>query len=202
MKIPCETIVRMAHLLPSPNVEIDPIFRTLRLENGKIIATDRRFMAIEQLSERFEGVYHLAVTDVFLAQCKVEAPFSGVFDAVPTPPLRYTTGKTTFGWSPSDNLGVYPDGPTAFDNWYQMVVAPCIEPAAVSRGGMMWLLDDIQRLAASSPSGTVVFEQNIDCDNRPSVVRDLDTPDWCGFFLPRLHNGAWLGGATVPGWLK
>lgn len=202
MKIPCETIVRFSNLLPSPNVDIDPIFRTIRLDNGKIIATDRRFMAIEQLPEKFEGVFHISLPDDLLEQCRTETQFSSKIDIIATPVLGHITAKTTLGWSPPGNIGVFPAAVTDFDYWRNRVVAPCLEPAAVSRGGMLWRLDDIVRLAACSPSGDVIFEEHIDCESRPTVVRDIHSYDWCGFFLPRLHDGAYHAAATLPGWLK
>lgn len=200
MKIPCETIVRMARLLPSPNVEIDPIFRTLRFDNGKVIATDRRYMAIEKI-EPFDGVFHLMVTPELLAQCEQEAPYGSALELAVIP-MVCITAKTTYGWMAPANLGVFPAVSTAYDMWYSAIVAPCVTPAAEPRGGMIWTVDDLIRLAQTSPSGVVVFESVIDCESRPTVVRDISTYDWCGFFLPRLHDGAYHAAASLPGWLK
>jgi hypothetical protein len=200
VKIPCETIVRMSHLLPSPTAEVEPIFRTLRLDNGKIIATDRRFMAIEQI-EPFEGVYHISVPDALLAACQSEAQYSGVLTVTPMPGMPFITAVTTMGFN-GGNIGVFPSGPTDYDKWHEMVVAPCASPVAAPQGGMLWQLDDMVRLAACAPSGVVIFEGMIDAINRPTVVRDVNSPDWCGFFLPRISNGIFHAPATVPGWLK
>jgi hypothetical protein len=199
MKIPCETIVRMARLLPSPNVEIDPIFRTLRFDNGKLIATDRRYMAVEKI-EPFDGVFHVVVTPELLTQCEQEAAYASTLELAVVPGYL-VTGKTTYGWL-SPNIGVFPTTPTDYDKWYSEVVAPCVTPAVEPRGGMIWTVDDLSRLAATSPSGVVVFESIIDCESRPTVVRDLSTYDWCGFFLPRLHDGAYHAAAALPGWLR
>lgn len=200
MKIPCETIARLAHLLPSPNEEIDPIFRSFRLDNGKIIVSDRKFMAIEHIGN-WEGVFHIQLDDRTLEQCRSEAQFAGTMEVIPTPALNFTTAKTTMGYAPVGNIGVFPQGANTFDRWVD-IVKQCAEPAAAPRGGMVWRCDAINALAMSSPSGIVVFEETIDVEQRPTIVRDINSPDWCGFYLPRLHDGMHHAAATLPGWLK
>jgi len=199
MKIPCDTIARLSNLLPEKSVEIDDIFRTIRLDNGKVIVSDRRFMAIETV-ENFEGVFHIAVSDALIEQCRVESQFSSFIDIVPNPILQFTTAVTTMGYAPEGNIGVWPNGVTDFDDWHSRVVKPCLEPDGQNRGVLAFDAVGLQRLVSASPSGFLVFEETIDT-TRPMVVRDATSPDWCGFFMPRLNDGLHHTGATVPRWL-
>jgi hypothetical protein len=201
MRIPCETIARLSHLLPKPTDEIDDIFRAFRLDNGKVIATDRVFMAVEYIGG-WEGVFHIRLSDADIEQCRTESAFSSYLEIVPTPAIAFTTAKTSLGYNPPGNIGVYPTEATAYDDWYTRVVQPCITPSDVPRGAMIWRVDAMLALARSSPSGIVVFENIVDVETRAAVVRDINSPDWCGFFMPRLSDGLYHPAAALPGWLK
>lgn len=199
MKIPCDTIARLANVLPGPSADIDPIFHTFRLDNGRVIATDRTIMAVEHVGG-WEGVYHIRLTEADIAQCRTESAFSSVLEIVANPIM--TVAKTTLGYSPTGDIGVRPAGATDFDKWHSAVVAPCATPSDVPRGAMIWRTDQIAALARSSPSGVVVFENIIDVETRSAVIRDINSPDWCGFFMPRLSDGLYHPAAALPGWLK
>lgn len=197
MKIPCETIVRFAQLIdPS---EDDPVFHTIRLDNGQIIASDRKFMAIENIGG-FTGIHHIVVDAALLAQCETEAQYSSYIEITPNDMLKYTVAKTTLGYV-TGNIGVWPAAGNAFDRWRD-VARQCAEPVAAAKGAMIWHTDGLIRLAKASPSGIVVFEQLIDAETRPTIVRDINSPDWVGLFLPRISDGMYHGAAMLPGWLK
>jgi hypothetical protein len=200
MKIPCDTIARLAHVLPTDSDEIDDIFRTFRLDNGKIIATNRMLMAVESLPDKFDGVYHIRLTDADIAQCRTEAAYNSMLDVVVTPVM--TVAKTSYGYSPAGDIGVRPAAATDFDQWYDRIVKPCATPSDVPRGAMIWRTDQIVALACSAPSGIIVFESVIDVETRAAVMRDINNPDWCGFFMPRLNDGLYHGAAALPGWLR
>lgn len=195
IKIPCQTIVRMMRVVEGAT---DPIFQTLRLDHGQIVASDRKFIVVENLSP-FTGVYHITVDAALLAQCETETQFSSVLDVIPNPALGFTMAKTTMGYT-TGNIGVFP-GKSEFDRWRE-VIAPCAEPAAMAVGGMLWEAAAIARLAAASPSGHVIFEELIDTQNRPTIMRDINDHEWCGFFWPTVSDGRYHSPATLPGWLK
>ncbi len=195
--ISCDTIARLASLIPTDG---ESIIQTLRLDNGRAIATDRKFCAVESIAP-FEGVFHVRLTAALVKQCEIERQFSSTVSIVPNAALKWTTARTSLGYDVTENIGVYPDEPTAFDRWYELIVKPCLTPATQSKGAMVCTVDEVTRLAATSPSGSLVFEQFIDV-SRPTILRDINSPDWCGFFLPRLNDGIYYAPATVPSWLS
>lgn len=200
INVPCETIVRLSKLLPPADADVEPIIRTLRLDNGRVIATDRMFAAVEQVAP-FEGVFHITVSSALATQCEIETQFSSVLQVTPNPMLQWTSARTSLGYDVTENIGVYPVEPTAFDHWYERIVAPCLTPAPVSRGALVCQAEDVARLAATSPSGLVVFEGHIDI-SRPTLLRDAHSHDWVGFFHPRQDDGIYYAPATVPTWLR
>lgn len=192
MKIPCETIARLAILRG------EGIFASLRLDNGCVIASNRRFMAVERVPP-FQGVAHIAVDDALIEQCRTEAQYASTIEITPNHALKFTVGKTTLGFV-TGNIGVF-DSFGDFDRW-RAVIAPCAEPLTASAGAMIFDTPELAQLVASAPSGAVVFETHINPDARPVLVRDINSPDWCGCFLPRLADGLHHAPAALPGWLK
>lgn len=201
MLIPCETIVRASYIVKKPHEDIDDIFGTIRLENGKLIATNRKFMVVEQITA-FEGTYHVRIDDKLLKQCEEAVSYSGMLEIIPNPALQFTTAKTTMGYTAEGNIGVFPQVHNFFDDWHK-IVEKCSEPLTESSGAMVWNTADVHQLCMASPSGTICFEKyfNVTGD-RPCVVRDISTGDWCGFFVPRIKDGVLHNPAIVPGWLK
>lgn len=200
MKIPCDTLARLSHVLPSSEQEIEAVFRTFRLDNGKVIVSNRRFMAVESV-EPFEGVFHIAATEQLVEQVRTEAQFSSVIDFTPIEALRYTTAITSMDFKISENIGVWPEAPTDFDRWRE-IIEPCNTPLEASSGPLVVDVHELQALALSSPSGRIVFEPYFAPESRPAVVRDADSADWVGFFRARMDDGVHRTGATVPGWCK
>ncbi len=199
MKIPCDTIARLSHLLPEEPSD-DPM-HAFRLENGKIMTTDRSFMAVEEV-ERFEGVFYIRNDPALIEQCRTEAQWSATIEFTPVPAINYTTAITSFGWSVAENIGLWPTEPTDWDKWRDVILSPCLEPLSESQGPMTFVADSLHRLALTSPSGGIVLEQYADPIRRPTVVRDIDTNTWVGFFRARVDDGRQHVSATVPGWLR
>lgn len=196
IQIPCETIVRLAPIIDR---EAEPVFQTMRLDNGRIIITDRKFGVVERLDHPFTGVFHLHLTDALIEQCRTESAFSSVLTITPNPILQWTSATTTLGWAPPDNLGYYGDR-GQYEQWYDKMVRPCITPATEPNGALVCHASDVARLAATSPSGSVVFERVINTA-RPTLLRDINSPDWVGFFHPRFNDGIYHPPAAVPDWL-
>lgn len=197
MKVPCDTLARLSHLLPEPT---DDPMTHFRLDNGLVIATDRQFMAIEEVGG-WEGVFYIRNTPELIEQCITEAQYNGVMHFSAVPAIRYTTATTTFGRSFTENIGVWPTEPTDYDKWRE-IVERCREPLAESHGPMVFATDALHRLALSSPSGEIVLEQHADPIQRPTVVRDIDSAHWVGFFNARINDGRHHSSATVPGWCR
>lgn len=198
--IPCETIVRFAPIIQRA---VDPQFQMLRLEQGLIVATDRKLLVVEKAVRSFQGQCNLRITDAFVEQCRVEANLAGEVTVIPNDMLKFTTVKTSYGWTTTDNLGVWTDGRTDLDRWRE-VITQCKEPleSAGAGGAMVWSLRDLQVLTAASPSGEVSFERVFNPDQRPTLLRDISVDTWVGCFLPRLSDGVYYPPASLPGWCR
>ena len=200
MKIPCDTIARLSHLLPAPEAEIEESFRCFRLDNGKVIVSNRRFMAIERVGD-FDGVFYIKGDTALIEQCRTEAQWSSVIEFTAVPSLKYTTAITSMGFKIAENIGYWPGMPGDFDKW-PAIVGQCIDPLTESKGPMVFDSHQLFALAQAAPSGAVSLEQCADPDNRPTVVRDIESADWVGFFLARISDWRQHVGASVPGWCK
>lgn len=200
INIPCDTIARLSNLIPKPGADVEDIFRTFRLDNGCIIATNRQFAAVEQLHP-FEGVHHISATDELIQVCTKEAPFGSTLQVLPNDVIKWTTVRTTLGYEFKVSIGVYPPAPTTYDQWYDLIVVPVLKGEPVSNGAMATNITNLSALAASSPSGDVVFEEFIDV-RRPTMMRDANDPRWCGFWMPRAPGSMYATPARVPQWLE
>ena len=201
MKIPCDTIARLSHVVASPDSDVDEAFKCFRLENGKVLASNRSYLVIEEV-ESFTGTFYIRATPELIDQCRTEAQWSGSIDFTPIESLRYTTAITTFGCSISENIGYWPDSPSDFDAWRERIVDPCRTPVPASTGPMVLDLLSLTQLLKAAPSGVVTLEQNLDPRNRPTCVRDVDAAHWVGFFRPWVTDGRSHVAATVPGWCR
>lgn len=196
--IPCETIVRLQSLIASLPASFDPVWSTIRFDNGQAVVSDRCFMAIENI-KAFEGVGHIIVSPEFLAQCVTEAQFNGDALIVINEALSYAVAKTTFGWQ-SDNLFFAGVG-TDFDKW-RAIVKDAAADREKSSGGMFWNAREVAALAETSPSGRIVFAEFIDTAH-PTLVRDVTDYDWLGVFMPRdKPGGSTVRAAEITSWMK
>lgn len=200
ISIPCDTIVRLSNLLPKPGADVEDIFHSIRLDHGRIIVTDRMYAAVEELTP-FKGVYHIRLPDEILEQCRIEAQYSSNLIVTPNEMIKWTVARTTMGFEINESIGVWPTEPTTFDKWFEKLVRPCLTPATLTNGALICDADDIARLAATSPSGRIIFESVIDT-SRPTILRDIDDSRWVGFFWPKLHDGRYHAPASIPRWLE
>ena len=193
--IPCDTVVRLANVLRGIPDTVDPVFRTLRLENGCVIATDRKFMAVEYVGE-FTGTFHFILDEALIAQCKIEAGYNASLSIIYNEVLGYGVAKTALGYTANYNCA-YAGPANDFDRW-RSIVAQTAESSKESVGAMFWDTDGISKLSASSPSGSVVFEEKINT-NRPTLMRDVHDNRWIGIFNPYSSDIAYQP-ATLPTW--
>ena len=175
----------------------DSMFRAIRLDNGQAVATDRSFMAIENIGGP-SGVVHILPDPKLIAQCKTESVFDSKLTITVNEMLKFAVAKTTLGYVHPGNCSIWADGENDFDRW-RSVVMESAAPAMKSSGGMFWVAESIAKLAASSPSGRLVFEENIDV-SRPTLVRDVLDYDWLGVFSPHSIKDLYKP-ATLPTWM-
>lgn len=192
--IRCDTFARLSTILDG---EIEPLFNCIRLDNGQAVATNRMLMAIENIGGP-SGIVHIIADPALIAQCVTEAKFDSRLTITVVEELKFATAKTTLGYIHPGNCSYWPEAVTPFDRWRD-VVMQAKEPALASKGGMFWDAASMSRLASSSPSGRVVFEQNIDT-SRPALIRDVTDYDWLGVFTPFSAKDNFVP-ATIPTWM-
>lgn len=197
--IPCETVVRLSHILSIVAADAEPHFHTIRIEDGLAIVTNKKVMVVEKIGGP-DGVVHLIVSPELLAQCVTETAFASSLTIVTVDALKFATAKTTLGYIHPGNCALWRDGPVEFDRWREIVARLQTRPTAPN-GGMMWYPNNIAAVGNASPSGTVIFEEIIDI-NASVIVRDLHDPNWFGVFNPYSTDDVPYSPATLPGWAK
>lgn len=194
--IPCETFLRLSKVL-TRNPDLQPSWNTLRYDNGCLVVSDRRFMAIEQIGSA-AGIAHIIADEALLAQCEVEAKFNSRLAITVNEMLGFAVGKTSLGYVTPSNLLYTGEVDAGWTRWRDIVLQ-CQEPAKKPNGGMFWDIEGISRLAASSPSGLIVFEEVVDT-NRPTLIRDIKDYQWLGVFHPNSSQDHYSA-AALPSWM-
>lgn len=83
------------------------------------------------------------------------------------------------------------------DDWIKWFT----EPVDKSNGVMFWDLYQVSCLFETSPTGDIVFPDVID-SSKPIIVRDVNSNDWVGAFIPSLDSDKPLKPAKLPEWLN
>ena len=198
--IPCDTFARLTRVVDMESKELKPWFQAVRIDNGIAVATNRVIMAVENISRDNVGVTHVIADPALIAQCASEAPYKSVLTITVNEALKYAVAKTTLGYIHPGNCVVWSDEPNDFNRWRE-IVDLTREPAVKSSGGMYWNAETITKLADSSPSGCLVFEEIVDCTGaRPTIIRDVNDYEWFGIFQP-FGAGQYYSSATLPTWM-
>lgn len=194
--IPCDTFARLSRIFEGQSDLADD-FRTIRIDNGVAVATDRRALAAEKIADSV-GIIHVIGDPALIAQCRTEAAFSSNLSITVNEGLRYAVAKTSLGYVHPANCVLWRNEAGDFDRW-RAIVQQCATPAAASKGGMFWDAELIARLGSTSPTGRLVFEQNIDVTHRPTVIRDVSDDRWFGIFRPFASDERYAP-ASLPTW--
>lgn len=177
----------MTHAAAKPDDETRPHLACVRLEyrGGKAfaIASDSFVMAIYYLGETTEP-------DEFM---NVALPW--------LPDAEYDTLDIE-GWQIAGVCIIegamhttQPDKEPLFTNWWRLIP----DPAKFERG-FIYLQDELfRKLAATSPSGHIVFPAIVD-NTDYMYLRDVYDPNWLGLIHARKKDGC--EPATIPEWLK
>lgn len=166
-----------------------------------MVVSDQKLMVVERMTEVVPEPINLVIDDVLFNQlATVEALYSGHLEIQIVPGTGWVAGKTSYGYTVPYNMHSATARPK-LDCWHE-VLMQCADPAPASNGAMVWNTSDVQRLGQASPSGKVLFETNIACNDRPVLIRDVETADWVGCFQPRFNDGIWRGQAEMPEWCK
>lgn len=198
ISLPCETFLRMSKVIEDLPSDMHPSWSTLRFEDGCVVVTDKSFMAIENFISAKFPAFHIIPDPALLAQCETEAKFNSRMTIVVNEVLKFAVIKTSLGFQTTGNVLFTGEIDPSWAKW-RSVALQCKQPAEKVNGGMFWTCDGIQRLAASSPSGLVVFEEIIDV-NRPTLIRDVKDYHWIGVFHPASMQDHYSP-ATLPSWM-
>ena len=195
--IPCDAIARMSHILAGVPADADTHFRTIRVENGMVIASNRKTLVVELIGGNV-GAMNLIVDTALLAQCVTEATFGSTLTVTVNEVLQFAAAKTTLGYSHPSNVALFSPNVSDMSRWRE-VVEKVRNPAPVAKGGMVWNAEVIAALGRAAPTGALVFEEVIDLE-RPVLVRDLRDPNWFGIFQPFLEDETLFEPALLPSW--
>lgn len=177
--IPCETIYRLSRILITPHENATEWTRTLRIDHGAAIVTNRSVIVIERVIGG-NGIAHLHLTLDLIEQCRKEAAFKSSLTITVNEALRFATAKTSLGYIAPGNCCMWSTAVNELDRWKEIAeqARPIVKK---SKGAMFWNGETIAALAGASPSGAIVFPEHIDI-SLPVVVRDAFDPDWVGLF--------------------
>jgi hypothetical protein len=201
--VPCDVFARLSRVIAFENDDMNEWFRSIRIDNGLAVASNRTIMAVENIhvpNGNPDGIVHIVADPLLIEQCRKEAPFKSFLTITVNEVLRFAVAKTTLGYIHPGNCAVWSDKPNDFDRWRSLVELTRQAPVA-SKGAMFWNAENIANLAAAAPSGRIVFEEFIDATgSRPTLVRDVNDYEWFGIFQPFGYQTAYSS-ATLPSWM-
>ena len=201
------TFCRMASIPaffePGTDPEIQQQLSCVRLENNKgkviAIATNQKIAAIEYLgtTNESDGSVHVTIDPVLINQLKKEIPFNSFIEVVFVPEILTASVKTMLGFSYQGNASVGIPDQSILKNWRTWFPVP----SKNSKGAMYWNVDHINVLAKSSPSGKIIFPENINTDI-PIIIRDVEFAQWVGCFMAKVSPIEQPPiPATIPEWM-
>lgn len=200
--IPCELYTRFSEIPQTlAETESRKYLRSIYIERKNnavfVVSTNIKTAAIEYLgeSEGPDECCAIVIDKALVQQCEQEIPFLGMLDIVANPLLGFTAIKTTFGYTFNGNAGVTLPDDHEFQKWREWFPD---EMPTKSSGVMHWRVDHLYALAASSPSGGVMFPRFID-EKKPVVLTDDGTDNWRGLFLPSTNEPNTP--STLPDWI-
>ncbi len=193
--IPCEVFARLSNLLSVTYPETDEWCKSIRIDRGCAVVTNRHFMAVQRIECNLPDPIHIVADPALIEQCCKEAQYHSNLHIAVVPSIKYASAKTTFGYQYPGNAALWLSKPNEMDRWREIIPDGLCK---ASNGGMLLDLEGMEYLIKTSPSGKVVVEENVDF-NRPVVVNDFVDPNWFGLFSARddkLHNPP-----IIPKWI-
>lgn len=185
--IRAEQFMRLAGIVSyfASNVsdENKQLINTIRLENkgGQSVAvvTNQKIVAVETLGPTVhpDGVCHVKFTPQLMEAANRAAQMNLTMTFMLTPMIAMSVVQIGIGEYVQDVCHWFEYTP--LDKWRSWLV----DDAMVSEGIMCWDLYHVESLIRSSPSGKVVFPQNINV-SQPLMIRDRYNNGWVGLFMP------------------
>lgn len=180
---------------PTTSEDLKKQIRTIRLEikSGKMfaVATNQQVAAVEYLGETKEpdDVCYLRLECEFLNETE------GLITVETIPEIALSTAL--HGAKLVNDCCLWFDN-NIMDNWRSWIG----KQSGKHKGFMFWELYHIQTLFEASPSGKIVFPEDIDA-SEPVVLRDSENENWVGLFVPDQRPGEIkCEPAKLPDWWK
>lgn len=200
----CEQYVRLSALPKMlDQAETRVHFRSIFVERHNnhlyLIATNVKTAAIEYLgpNDGPDEETAIAIDEMLIEACRKEIEFNSKLSIIANSMLAFTSAKTTFGYLHPNNLHVNLPEQHNFYGWRDWLPP---EIPTTPHGAMMWNADLIATLGNSAPSGIIRFPTCID-SRRPVVVRDVETDNWLGLFMPSPGDRT-IEPASIPEWIN
>ena len=195
--IPCETYARLCKVHHCEPLEPHEFDNTIRLEDNVAISSNRKIMVIEKLPIPNKGIIHIKTDEVLAEQCEEAAKTKGFLTINYQPAMKYAIASLTTGYNHTENLAVTSEESNPWGDWRDLIAdASAVE----NKGSMFWSMAEMIALNAASPTGSLIFPTHINADY-PVLVRDVNSPDWLGLFMPSSTNRDYQP-ASVPEWIK
>ena len=207
VSISCDKFVRLANIARSKEHSDDLFFlRSIYIcskNNHQIaISTNRKIAAIELISRKqmSDGSFMLNVEDSLLNQCETEKTFNSNLHLIHSHELSFTSAKSDLGYQHQGNAAILDNGKyNPFHTWTEWF--PDQLPSE-SNGGIFANLHSLKLLAASAPSGSILFPEFID-NKKPVMMKDVHDPDWIGLFIPNIgEQSRSVEPFAIPDWVK
>lgn len=183
--IEATTLQRLSHL-PFLKIEI-------KNSKGYLIGTDCTVGCVEYLGE-LDHADDSCYLKLNVDKIRDEAEFGGTFTFETLPELAMGTVNATSGQNCNDFI-VWPDE-SPVDKWREW-----FKMSDESKGFIYCELPQLITLWEASPSGDVVFPEVINADD-PVIVRDVNSDNWIGVFIPVIDSKAILKPAILPEWIN
>lgn len=197
--IKSDVLQRFTALYKSLDPKAPEELKCLRIEisNGKImlIGCNQYVACAELIGETTDSneVCHIKINNTFIDSINKEVNIAGIYTFETVPELAISSVNTSDGDSFNDFI-VWPDN-SPLDNWHEW-----FSMSESKKGCMYCTLYQIQTLFETSPSGEIVFPENVDA-SEPVIVRDINNPNWIGAFIPAFDGKKVIKSATLPEWL-
>lgn len=182
-----------------PNVpeDVKEKLNVIRIEihqgKGYAIVTNQQIACVEFLGMMNESdkVFHIKLTEKLLRQLETEMFFDSTANIEVISEFAMGNFKTDYGYKDDECFAWLFDTP--LNNWRLWLD----NKALTSNTAMKWDLYHILSLFESS-SGKIAFAEIIDI-NKPLILRDVENPNWLGFFIPTDFKN--YEPARLPEWL-
>ena len=198
ISVRAETLQRFATLYKSLEPNASDEIKCLRLElsTGKIVLVgSNQYVACAELigeSQQADEVCYIKLDDESVEVINKEVEIGGYFNIETLPELAIST--VTNSENHVCNNFIIWNKNHVYDKWRKW-----FSISEESEGFMYCTLYQIQSLFETSPSGEIVFPENLN-SKEPVLIRDVNSDKWIGAFIPAYDGRKVLKPSNLPEW--